>query len=150
MKKSDGSLFSASLSSELITFRDESCLLTVIYDLTERKRADAKIRELRELVDSREEKYLTFILAGEEYGIHISEISEIIEMMPVTPVPGISDYVRGVINLRGRVIPVADLRLRLGFEAADYTDRTCIIVVEIEEETKKRRPASSWIPFQKS
>ncbi|MDM8551574.1 chemotaxis protein CheW [Desulfobacterales bacterium HSG2] len=96
------------------------------------------MRELRELVESKEEKYLTFTLAGEEYGIHISEVSEIIEMMPVTPVHGISDHIKGVINLRGRVIPVADLRLRLGFESTGYTDRTCIIVVEIEEETEKK------------
>ncbi len=136
LKKFDGSLFWVSLSSEPIMFQDESCLLTVLYDLTERKRADAKIHKLRELLDNREEKYLTFTLAGDEYGIHISKISEIIGVMPVTPVPEISDYIKGVINLRGKVIPIVDLRLRLCFEAADYTDRTCIIVVETETETE--------------
>ena len=77
-------------------------------------------------------KYLTFTLAGEEYGIGILKIKEIIGMMPVTSVPQTPQFVKGVINLRGKVIPVIDLRMRFGLEATDYTDRTCIIVVEIE------------------
>jgi purine-binding chemotaxis protein CheW len=77
-------------------------------------------------------KYLTFTLANEDYGIGILKIREIIGMMPITPVPQTPDYVKGVINLRGKVIPVVDLRLRFAIEAADYTERTCIIVVEIE------------------
>ena len=80
----------------------------------------------------REGKYLTFTLADEEYGIGILKIKEIIGMMPITTVPRTPDFVKGVINLRGKVIPVVDLRLRFGMEAMDYTDRTCIIVVEIE------------------
>ena len=79
----------------------------------------------------KEGKYLTFTLAGEEYGIGILEVKEIIGMMPVTSVPRTPEFVKGVINLRGRVIPVMDLRLRFGIDAADYTERTCIIVVEI-------------------
>lgn len=76
-------------------------------------------------------KYLNFILAEEEYGIGILMIKEIIGMMPITFVPRTPGYVKGVINLRGKVIPVVDLRLRFGMEAVDYTERTCIIVMEI-------------------
>ncbi len=80
----------------------------------------------------REGKYLTFTLADEEYGIGILKIKEIIGMMQVTSVPQTPEFVKGVINLRGKVIPVVDLRLRFGMEAMDYTERTCIIVVEIK------------------
>jgi purine-binding chemotaxis protein CheW len=80
----------------------------------------------------REGKYLTFTLAGEEYGIGILKIREIIGMMPVTSVPQSPDFVKGVINLRGKVIPVIDLRLRFGMLPMDYTERTCIIVVQID------------------
>lgn len=77
-------------------------------------------------------KYLTFSLAGEEYGIGILKIKEIIGMMPITAVPQTPDFLKGVINLRGKVIPVIDLRLRFGMEPIDYTDRTCTVVVEVE------------------
>ena len=79
----------------------------------------------------REGKYLTFSLADEEYGIGILKIREIIGMMPITSVPQTPAFVKGVINLRGKVIPVLDLRLRFGMQEIEYTDRTCIIVVEI-------------------
>ena len=79
----------------------------------------------------REGKYLTFCLANEEYGIGILKIKEIIGMMPITSVPRTPEFVKGVINLRGKVIPVIDLRRRFGMESMDYTERTCIIVVEI-------------------
>ena len=82
-------------------------------------------------MSEREGKYLTFTLAEEEYGIGILKIKEIIGMMPVTSVPHTPDYVKGVINLRGKVIPVIDLRLRFGMDPIDYNERTCIIVVEI-------------------
>jgi purine-binding chemotaxis protein CheW len=82
-----------------------------------------------------EGKYLTFTLAEEEYGIGILKIKEIIGMMPITSVPRTPDFVKGVINLRGQVIPVMDLRLKFGMEAIDYTERTCIIVVEMKGET---------------
>jgi len=83
-------------------------------------------------MEEREGKYLTFTLADEEYGIGILKIKEIIGMMPVTTVPQTPKFVKGVINLRGKVIPVIDLRLRFGMESIDYTERTCIIVVEID------------------
>ena len=81
----------------------------------------------------REGKYLTFSLAEEEYGIGILKIKEIIGMMPITTVPQTPGFVKGVINLRGKVIPVIDLRLRFVMEEIDYSERTCIIVVEIGE-----------------
>ena len=84
---------------------------------------------------ARDGKYLTFSLAGEEYGIGILKVREIIGMMSITPVPQTPEFVKGVINLRGKVIPVIDLRLRFGLMARDYTERTCIIVVEIHGET---------------
>jgi purine-binding chemotaxis protein CheW len=82
-------------------------------------------------------KYLTFVLAEEEYGIAILKIKEIIGMMPITSVPQTPDYVTGVINLRGKVIPVIDLRLRFGMPPRDYTDRTCIVVVEMATDQVK-------------
>jgi len=76
-------------------------------------------------------KYLTFSLGGEDYGIAILKVKEIIGMLPITPVPQAPDFLKGVINLRGRVIPVTDLRLKFGMEPLDYNERTCIIVVEV-------------------
>ncbi len=89
------------------------------------------------VMGEREGKYLTFTLAEEEYGIGILKIKEIIGMMPITSVPQTPDFVKGVINLRGKVIPILDLRLRFGMEEMEYTERTCIIVVEIQSRTGK-------------
>ncbi len=77
-------------------------------------------------------KYLTFSLADEEYGIGILKVKEIIGMMPITSVPRTPQFVKGVINLRGKVIPIVDLRAKFGMESIPYTERTCIIVVEID------------------
>ena len=79
-------------------------------------------------------KYLTFSIGKEEYGINILKIKEIIGMLPITTVPQTPEFLKGVINLRGKVIPVIDLRLRFGMEAIPYTERTCIIVTEVEGE----------------
>ncbi|MGV8075238.1 MAG: chemotaxis protein CheW [Syntrophobacteraceae bacterium] len=81
--------------------------------------------------EDREGKYLTFSLDLEEYGIGILDVREIIGMMPITPIPQAPEYVKGVINLRGKVIPVIDLRARFAMNPAPDTERTCIIVVEI-------------------
>lgn len=81
---------------------------------------------------SHEGKYLTFILCNEEYGIEIMKVREIIGIMNITPVPQTPGYIKGVINLRGKVIPVIDLRLKFGFNEAHYTKETCIIVVEVK------------------
>jgi purine-binding chemotaxis protein CheW len=75
-------------------------------------------------------KYLVFALGGEEYGVEVSRVREIIGPMPITRVPRVPESVRGVINLRGKVIPVVDLRIRFGLEAIDHGLRTCIIVVQ--------------------
>jgi len=82
------------------------------------------------MMAEKEGKYLTLSLAGEEYGIEILKVKEIIGMMPITTVPRTPPYVKGVINLRGKVIPVVDLRLKFGMMETSYTERTCIIVVE--------------------
>ncbi|MEW6386632.1 MAG: chemotaxis protein CheW [Thermodesulfobacteriota bacterium] len=81
-------------------------------------------------------KYLTFGLGQEEYGIGILKIKEIIGMMPINELPQTPPFIKGVINLRGKVIPVTDLRLKFGLESTEYTDRTCIIVVEIEKDSQ--------------
>lgn len=81
--------------------------------------------------DHQSGKYLTFVLAEESYGIGILKIKEIIGMRPITPVPKLPEFMKGVINLRGKIIPITDLRLRFGFESIPYNERTCIIVVEI-------------------
>ncbi len=76
-------------------------------------------------------KYLTFCLAGEEYGLEILKVREIIGIMDITAIPQVPPDVKGVINLRGKVIPVIDLRLKFGMEPAEYTDQTCIVVVDV-------------------
>jgi len=81
----------------------------------------------------KEGKYLTFALANEEYGLEILKVREIIGYMEITAVPQTPHYVKGVINLRGQVIPVVDLRAKFGMEEAEITDQSCIIVVEISQ-----------------
>ena len=75
-------------------------------------------------------KYLTFFLDNETYGIPIRKVKEIIGIMDITHIPKTHEYLKGVINLRGKIIPVMDLRLKFGMEEKPYTDRTCIIVIE--------------------
>lgn len=83
-------------------------------------------------IESHEGKYLTFVLYGEEYGIEILKVREIIGIMNITPVPQTPDHIKGVINLRGKVIPIIDLRTNFGFQEAAHTKETCIIVVEVK------------------
>ena len=82
-------------------------------------------------------KYLTFALGDEEYGVPVLKVREIIKMMDITSVPQVPRHVKGVINLRGKVIPVVDLRLKFSFAEHGYTERTCIIVVEVALSTSK-------------
>jgi purine-binding chemotaxis protein CheW len=82
--------------------------------------------------DSREGKYLTFSVGDESYGIGILKVKEIIGVMRITPIPQTPPHVKGVVNLRGKVIPIIDFRLRFGMDETDHTERTCIIVVEID------------------
>ena len=76
-------------------------------------------------------KYLTIVLENEAYGLNVLQIREIIRLPKITPVPQLPAYVKGVINLRGRVVPVVDLRVKLGLKA-DVTERTCIVVVQVK------------------
>ena len=78
-------------------------------------------------------KYLTFHLGDEEYGLEILKVREIISVMEITEVPQVPDFIKGVINLRGKVIPVIDLRLKFGMPSVDYNRETCIIVVNVNE-----------------
>jgi purine-binding chemotaxis protein CheW len=82
---------------------------------------------------SRDGKYLTFSLGQEEYGVGILRVREIIGLIKVTEIPKMPDYVKGVINLRGKVSPIIDLRLKFSMESAKDTDRTCIILVETDK-----------------
>ncbi len=76
-------------------------------------------------------KYLTFKLDREEYGVQILKVREIIGLMDITKVPQMPDYVKGVINLRGKVIPVIDLRTKFGLPEVKFTEQTCIIVIDV-------------------
>ncbi len=91
----------------------------------------SSIEEIGE--DTQKEKYLTFLLDNESYGISINNVIEIIGIQPVTLVPELPDYIRGIINLRGKIIPVMDVRLRFKKAFREYNDRTCIIVVDIND-----------------
>jgi purine-binding chemotaxis protein CheW len=76
-------------------------------------------------------KYLTFLLGAEAYGINVLKVREIMRMMDITSVPQMPAHVRGVINLRGKVVPIVDLRIKFALAKADVTERTCIVVVQI-------------------
>ena len=82
---------------------------------------------------AKEGKYLTFALGKEDYGLEILKVREIIGMMNITAVPQVPGYVKGVINLRGKVIPVIDLRLKFGMKEIDTTVETCVIVINLNE-----------------
>lgn len=84
-------------------------------------------------------KYLTFHLTNEEYGIPIQKVKEIIGIMDITYIPKTPNFIKGVINLRGKIIPVMDLRLKFELQAQDYNQRTCIIVTEIGTVECKRQ-----------
>ena len=81
-------------------------------------------------------KYLTVVLENEAYGLNVLKIREIIRLQKITPVPQMPPFVKGVINLRGRVIPIVDLRVKFGLKA-DFTERTCIIVVQVKLPTEQ-------------
>lgn len=83
--------------------------------------------------DTQKGKYLTFIIGKEVYGIEIKYVTEIIGIQQITEVPELPNYIKGIINLRGKIIPVMDIRLRFKKEPREYNDRTCIVVVEIND-----------------
>jgi purine-binding chemotaxis protein CheW len=84
-------------------------------------------------VRAKEGKYLTFVLGHEEYGLEILKVREIISVMEITEVPQVPQFIKGVINLRGKVIPIIDLRLKFGMSSIEYTRETCIIVVNVRD-----------------
>ncbi len=86
----------------------------------------------KEVIKNVEGKYLTFFLSNEEYGLEILKVREIISVMEITSVPQTPDFIKGVINLRGKVIPVVDLRLKFGMPETEYTKETCTIVVDVQ------------------
>ena len=90
-------------------------------------------KNILEEEDTLKDKYLTFTLGDEVYGIDISVVIEIIGIQKITSVPEVPEYVKGIINLRGKIIPVVDMRLRFRRQFREYTDRTCIVVVEIHD-----------------
>lgn len=83
--------------------------------------------------DTQRDKYLSFRIGSEDFAMEIAHVTEIVGIQKITEVPEVPSYVRGVINLRGRVIPVIDVRLRFKMKERDYDDRTCVVVVNIDE-----------------
>ena len=99
--------------------------------------ATAQVEQTQKMLTDKEGKYLTFALSAEEYGLEILKVREIIGLMNITAVPQTPAYVKGVINLRGQVIPVVDIRTLFGMETKEITEETCIIVVEVLRENRK-------------
>lgn len=83
--------------------------------------------------DSIDDMYLTFAVAGEDYGVVISVVTEIVGMQRIMGIPDVPHYIKGVINLRGKVIPLMDVRLRFGMPAKDYDERTVVIVLDVND-----------------
>jgi purine-binding chemotaxis protein CheW len=97
----------------------------------------AQTEQISNVLLDKEGKYLTFALGPEEYGLEILKVREIFGYMEITAVPQTPAHVKGVINLRGQVIPVIDLRTKFGMDTAEVTEETCIIVVEISQGKRK-------------
>jgi purine-binding chemotaxis protein CheW len=120
-------------------FGAEECpqRITEVRYLSLNERLDSNLleEEYEEDEDTQEDKFLTFIVNGEEFGIEIRHVTEIIGIQNITEVPDMPHYIKGVINLRGKVIPVMDVRLRFGVKEREYDDRTCIIVINIDEQS---------------
>ncbi|SHH58399.1 purine-binding chemotaxis protein CheW [Sporobacter termitidis DSM 10068] len=84
--------------------------------------------------DTQKDRYLTFMIDREHYAIEIRYVTEIVGIQSITEMPQLPEYVKGIINLRGRIIPVVDVRLRFNKTPGEYTDRTCVIIVDIEND----------------
>ena len=93
--------------------------------------------EIKEQEAAVQQQYLTFFLADEEYAVGIQRVKEIIEYTAITKVPKVPMWIRGVINLRGNVVPVVDLAVRFGMDERPITKTTCIVIVEVEQETER-------------
>src|SRR5260221_2012245 len=96
-----------------------------------------KIMEIKEKEETLQQQYLTFFLADEEYAINIQRVKEIIEYTTVTKVPKVPEWIRGVIHLRGNVVPVVVLTVRFGLEERPVTKTTCIVIVEVEQDSER-------------
>lgn len=94
---------------------------------------EALLRDEMYEEDAQKDKFLTFSLGSEYYGIEIKQVTEIIGIQAITVVPELPDYIKGIVNLRGKIIPVMDVRLRFKKPFREYNDRTCIIVVDIQD-----------------
>jgi purine-binding chemotaxis protein CheW len=95
---------------------------------------DTKILEqIGQEEDTQKGKFLTFSLGNESYGLEIKYVTEIIGIQPITEVPELPEYIRGIINLRGKIIPVMDVRLRFKKPFNEYNERTCIIVIDVKD-----------------
>lgn len=97
----------------------------------DKKMSDALLQEQEE--DTQKGRFLTFLIGNESYGIEIKYVTEIIGIQAITEVPELPEYIKGIINLRGKIIPVMDVRLRFKKGPKEYNDRTCIIVIDIRE-----------------
>lgn len=96
--------------------------------------AEIIMQELEEFEeDTQKGKFLTFVTGSEAYGIEIKYVTEIIGIQPITEVPEVPEYIRGIINLRGKIIPVMDVRLRFKKPFKEYAERTCVIVIDVED-----------------
>jgi purine-binding chemotaxis protein CheW len=95
--------------------------------------AQDEVHDLNE--DTQKDKYLTFHLGSEDYGIEIRHVTEIIGIQKITVIPEMPDYIKGVINLRGKIIPVMDVRIRFRLQERAYDERTCVVVVNIRDST---------------
>lgn len=93
--------------------------------------SESALLEINEIVDTQKDKYLTFAIEAEQYALEIQYVVDIIGIQEITDVPDQPEYVKGVINLRGKIIPVMDIRKRFKKEEREYDDRTCIIVVDM-------------------
>jgi purine-binding chemotaxis protein CheW len=93
---------------------------------------DSNILDMEEMEDTQKGKFLTFILGNEHYGLEIRYVTEIVGMQAITTIPELPSYIKGIINLRGSIIPVMDVRLRFGKTPKDYDDRTCVIVIDLQ------------------
>ena len=93
--------------------------------------------EIKESQEAVQQQFLTFFLAEEEYAVNIQRVKEIIEYTTVTKVPKVPQWIRGVINLRGNVVPVVDLAVRFGLEERPVTKTTCIVIVEVEQDSER-------------
>jgi len=87
---------------------------------------------MSEVIDTQKGKYLTFEIDGDAYGLEIQHVDDIIGIQEITEVPRQPEYVQGVINLRGKIVPTMDVRIRFGKDYRDYDDRTCIVVLDMK------------------